>query len=109
MTKTELVKALMDAGLAPQDLQDEYCHAQAAARNRELEIARDKLAACMINYKHIFAGDKDKLTSDMERTEKLSVIEDLKNMESATKRIKQSKELDPHLSALDMFIQALDH
>lgn len=109
MTKTELVKALMDAGLAPQDLQDEYCHAQAAARNRKLDEARDNLAIHMIHYKHIFAGDDDKITTEQAKVERLAVIEDLKKMEAATAQIKKVNKPEARLSALDAFIKALDH
>ena len=48
MNKTELVRALLDAGLRPEDLTEEY--ARATAVNEELKSARSELVAAILNY-----------------------------------------------------------
>ena len=53
MNKEELIKALIDAGLRPEDLMDEHAHAEAAAKEKQeaqIKAARTAAAKALLDY-----------------------------------------------------------
>ena len=60
MNKKELIKALIDAGLRPEDLMDEYAHAEAAAkekRDAQIKEARTAAAKALLDYTKLIKPD----------------------------------------------------
>lgn len=60
MNKLEFVKALIEAGLRPEDLMDEYTHAEAAAkekRDAQIKEARTAAAKAMLDYVKVVDPD----------------------------------------------------
>lgn len=106
MTKTELVNALWDAGLAPSDLQEEYARISAARkqqRDKKIEEVRDKLAYFIAEYANLLAGES---IGDPTPAEVKAVKSMLKDNESRIKepsakpaKSKSNKELEDAVSA----------